>query len=307
MNFDRIRPSIDVERMQQCHATVVGGAYGLAMDLARCGLGAMTYIDFDRVDASNPARQDFNSTEAGQYKAEAIAASLRRINPDVEVDCLIRDFCDLSQDEMDNHLGHTDLFIFATDFFPAQARGNLEALRLGKPAIWIGLYREGRAGEIVHFVPRVTPACYRCICSSRYRAFSAQGRGGGNGTHVPSTGGTIFDLHLVDAIAGQVAVGILTAGADNRFGRLIRQLGNRNLLQVKSDPMYRLGDRDIFAEYLGSHPANFSFSTIALPMDAERDCPDCATSEPNGSGRHATHPETIRYPRRPRTAYLRSV
>jgi hypothetical protein len=27
MNFDRIRPTIDVERMQQSHITVVGGAY----------------------------------------------------------------------------------------------------------------------------------------------------------------------------------------------------------------------------------------------------------------------------------------
>ncbi len=62
-------------------------------------------------------------------------------------------------------------------------------------------------------------------------------------THIPSTGGTILDLHLVDAIAGQIAVGILTAGAENRMGRLIRQLGNRNLLQIKVDPEYRLGEK----------------------------------------------------------------
>jgi hypothetical protein len=277
MNFDRIRKSVDVDRMQQSHVTVVGGAYGLIQDLVRCGLGSVAYVDFDRVDATNPARQDFNSTDLGQYKAEAIAASLKRINGEVEVNCLVRDFCDLSQDEVDEHLGHTDLLIMATDFFPAQARGNLEAVRLRKPAIWIGLYREGRAGEIVHFAPGITAACYRCVCSSRYRAFAAQAHGAPNETHIPSTGGTIFDLHLIDAIAGQIAVGILTAGADNRMGRLIQQLGNRNLLQVKSDPTYRLGDRDIFSQYLGNHPANFSFTTIALPMEPEPDCPDCAS------------------------------
>jgi hypothetical protein len=81
---------------------------------------------------------------------------------------------------------------------------------------------------------------------------------------------------LVDAVAGQIAVGILTAGADNRMGRLIGQLGKRNLLQVKSDPTYRLGDKDIFSQHLGNSPANFSFTTIALPMERERDCPDCA-------------------------------
>jgi hypothetical protein len=276
MNFDRIRPTIDIERMQQCHVTIVGGAYGLAQDLVRCGLRSLTYVDFDRIDASNPARQDFNMTDLGQLKAEALATTLKRINPDVEVNCLIRDFCDIGEEEFDVQFGHTDLFIFATDFFPAQARGNLQALRLRKPAIWIGLYREGRAGEIVHWVPDVTPACYRCICGSRYMAFAAQEFGRTNETQIPSTGGTIFDLHLIDAIAGQIALGILTAGADNRMGRLIRQLGNRNILQVKSDPEYRLGEKDIFKECLGDHPANFSFTTIALPMEPERNCPDCA-------------------------------
>jgi hypothetical protein len=276
MNFDRIRTTINVDRMQQCHATFVGGAYGLAQDLVRCGLGSLTYIDYDRIDSTNPARQDFNSTELGQFKVEALFSSVKRINPDVQVDYLIRDFCDLSQDEFDLHLGHTDVLVMATDFFPAQARGNLEALRLGKPAVWIGIYREGRAGEIVYFVPGVTPACYRCICRSRYEAFASQAQGEPNATQIPSAGATIFDLHLVDAIAGQIAVGILTAGADNRMGRLVQQLGRRNCLQVKSDPMYRLGDKDIFEKYLGGAPQNFSFTTIALPMEPEPDCPDCA-------------------------------
>src|SRR5271170_4644412 len=116
-------------------------SYGLAQDLVRCGLGSLTYVDFDRIDASNPARQDFNSTDVGRYKAEALAHTLAQINPEVETNCLIRDFCDIREDELDVAFGHTDLFIFATDFFPAQARGNVEALRLRKPAIWIGLYR----------------------------------------------------------------------------------------------------------------------------------------------------------------------
>jgi hypothetical protein len=31
----------------------------------------------------------------------------------------------------------------------------------------------------------------------------------------------MLDLRLVDAVAGQVSVGILTRGADNRMGRLV--------------------------------------------------------------------------------------
>lgn len=179
------------------------------------------------------------------------------------------DYCALSQQEHDNLFAHTDLFVFATDFFPAQARGNIEALRLGIPAIWIGLYRGGRAGEIVFYIPGKTSACFRCICGKRYQAFHV------GKANVPSAGGTILDLHLVDAIVGQIAVGILTDGADNRMGKLIDQLGNRNFMQVKIDPNYRLGDKDIFGQYLGNHPANFSFTTIALPMERDENCPDC--------------------------------
>jgi molybdopterin/thiamine biosynthesis adenylyltransferase len=287
MNYDRISSTIDVPRMQLAHVTVVGGAYGLTQDLARCGVRFFSYVDFDRVDVSNPARQDFTSNDIGQYKAQVLAESLKHINPDVEVNYHIRDFCEFSEEEFDAQFGHTDLFIFATDFFPAQARGNLQALRLRKPAVWIGLYRGGRAGEVIYWMPGTTPACFRCICSSRYRAFHEQSNTNANLTQVPSTGGTILDLHLVDAIAGQIAVGLLTAGAENRMGRLIQQLGNRNLLQIKIDPEYRLGNKDIFRQYLGKHPANFSFNTIALPMEPEADCPDCASFRQHQHGQAA--------------------
>ena len=70
MNFNRIAPTIDVEKMQQSHVTIIGGAYGLAKDLVHSGLGSVTLVDFDRIDASNPARQDFYSTDTGRYKVE---------------------------------------------------------------------------------------------------------------------------------------------------------------------------------------------------------------------------------------------
>ena len=152
----------------------------------------------------------------------------------MQVDVCTRDFCSISRDEFDELFGRTDLFIYATDFFPAQARGNVECLRLEKPGLWIGLYPKGRAGEIVYYVPDTTPACYRCVCDTRYAAFAT-----GTTTRVSSSGGTILDLHLVDAIAGQIVVGILTKGTNTRFGRLIDDLGNRNLLQVKIDPRLR--------------------------------------------------------------------
>lgn len=269
MNFERIAPTIDVDRMRQSRVVVIGGAYGLAKDLVRCGLGSVALIDFDYIDSSNPARQDLNTIDVGRAKIEATAAELRRIDPDVEIETYLADFCALPNEQVEELLGQADLVIDAADSFPVHARVNLLATQLGTPALWIGLYRAARAGEIVYWVPGVTPACYRCVCVDRYRAFHA------GGTKIGSVGGTILDLHLVDAIAGQIAVGILTRGVENRMGCIIEALGDRNLLQIKIDPEFRLNDRDVFRERLGDDPANFSFTTIALPMAPEADCPDC--------------------------------
>lgn len=276
MDFDRIRSSLDVERMQRSRVSIIGGAVGLAADLVHCGLGAVHLIDFDRIDESNIARQDFDSFDIGRYKVEAVTARLKRLNPEVKVDYQLRDFCELSAEEVDQNLGQSDLLIFATDSFSAQARGNVEAIRLSRASIWIGLYRGARAGEVIFTAPGVTRACFRCIASSRYAAFEQHAEESTSPVKIPSSGGTIMDLRLTDAISGQIALGLLTRGADNRFGRLIDQLGQRNLLQLKIDPTYTLGDPDLFAKHLGTDPANFSFNTIAMTMEPEADCPDCA-------------------------------
>lgn len=276
MNFDRISQSVDVARLQQSHVAIVGGGYGLAMDLARCGVKTFTYIDFDIVDDTNPARQDFAVDNIGRPKVDAIEVALRAINPAATVHKLRRDFCSLSPAEIEEMLGPCDLLLFATDRFVAQARGNLEAIRLAKPAVWIGLYRGGRAGEIAFTRPIQGQACYRCIASARYEAFYRQAESGGAGVDIPSRGAVIMDLHIVDGIAAQIAVGLLTAGADNRFGRLIDQLGDRNFIQVKLDPTYKLGEPDVFESHLGTNPAQFAFNSIALAIEPDPDCTDCA-------------------------------
>lgn len=270
MNFDRIASSVDVETLKHKHVTLIGGGYRLIDDLAKCGIGACSIVDFDIVSPSNIARQDFNHTHIARRKVEVAAERLRKTNPDIEIETCILNYNAISEEEHDQLFGHTDLLICSADSFLVDARGNREAIRLKKPSLFIGLYRGGRAGEIIYWYPGLTPACYRCICASRYQAF-ANGQG-----NVSSDGSTIFDLRMVDSVAGQIALGLLTRGANNRYGNLIDKLGNRNLLQIKIDPDYKLGNKDIFRNYLGDHPANFSFSTISLPMEREPDCPDCS-------------------------------
>lgn len=58
----------------------------IAIALARVGIGKLILIDFDRVDLTNLHRQQYNISQIGMLKTEALAANLRQINPYLEVE-----------------------------------------------------------------------------------------------------------------------------------------------------------------------------------------------------------------------------
>ena len=76
-----------------------------------------------------------------------------------------------------------------------------------------------------------------------------------------------------------ICVGLLTEGSDNRHGRLIGQLGDRQFLQVKIDSLWAWNGRDVIRETLGVSEGNdafFSFVTAARrDPDPGGKCPDC--------------------------------
>lgn len=68
----------------------VAGAGGLGSNclahLVRCGVRRFVIADFDTVSESNLNRQFFFADQLGMSKVEAVAANLRRINPDLELE-----------------------------------------------------------------------------------------------------------------------------------------------------------------------------------------------------------------------------
>ena len=277
--FSRIQPSIDVARMQSSHVLVVGagGAAGLVNHLVRSGLGGATLVDFDHVSASNIGRQAHDTEFIGRPKVEAVAIAARRTNPNVDVRTAERNLLEMSDAEIDDLFGDANLIIYATDNFAAQARGNEIALRLGKPVLWVGLYAGGQAGEAIWWKPGLP--CFRCLCENRYAAH-ARAAAAGRKLDPASDGCTIFDITLLDSIAGMLAVGLLTQGSGNRFGRLIDQLGDRNFIQVQLAPLWQLNGRNPVRDYLGVVPEIdrfFAWNTIVRrhPDGGDPPCPDC--------------------------------
>ena len=278
--FVRIKDYVSVALMQQRRVSLIGagGAVGLACGLVRCGLGKLDVFDFDRVSEENISRQGHVFEAIGQLKIEALRSQLLRINPHVEVRCFDRDFTTLTESEIPEFLGDSDLIINATDSFKASAFGNRIALKLKIPALFIGMYQGGRAGEIIYWDVDIT-SCMRCLLAKRFAAHQ-RAQAEGRSLDPPSDGCTIFDVGHIDAIAGDLILGLLTRGADNRFGRLIDQLAGRNFIQVQLDPTWSLNGRNPIRERLqipSECSAYFSWNAIALsdPDAGQLYCPDC--------------------------------
>lgn len=82
------------ERAPLRSATVaIIGCGGLGSNVAemlvRSGVGALVLIDFDRVEEDNLNRQLFFRDQLGRLKAEALAETLRRIDPSVHLDVVV--------------------------------------------------------------------------------------------------------------------------------------------------------------------------------------------------------------------------
>lgn len=57
----------------------------IAIALARAGIGKLILIDYDCVELTNLHRQQYNISQIGMFKAEAIVGNLRQINPYIEL------------------------------------------------------------------------------------------------------------------------------------------------------------------------------------------------------------------------------
>jgi len=138
------------------------GAGGLGspalMYLAAAGVGTLGIVDFDTVDESNLQRQVIHGqSDVGRPKAESAAASVREINPLINV--VIHNTA-LDRDNVFEIFGQYDLIVDGTDNFATRYMVNDAAVLLGKPYVWGSIYRfDGQASV---FFAEHGP-CYRCL------------------------------------------------------------------------------------------------------------------------------------------------
>lgn len=289
--FDRVRDAYDLPMMAKSRIIAVGagGAAEWLEQLARAGVEQFVLIDPDVVSETNLATQQVYRRDIGRPKVQCIAERIRDINPQAVVRPLRKLLDDIDDDEMarlahaplDGQSASRTLLCGLTDNFHAQARVNRLALTLGIPSLSGQVYKEGRGCEITFTYPGVTPACHRCILSSRYRYYLEEKRE----NPVTSHGTPIFATSRLNTTKGFIALALLHHGSQHpRWGGMLKRIGNRNLVLVRMDPDFSstIGMRTFDKALAGADGDRLFFDeTLWLPQLPESPatghayCPDC--------------------------------
>lgn len=293
--FARVAELYDLPRLagSRVISVGVGGAAGFLEDLARSGVGQFVLIDPDTVAEANIATQQVYRRDIGRPKVACVADRLRDINPNVLVECRIMRDDDIDDVEfqrllvgsVQSKLPVQSLICGFTDSFPAQARVNRLALNFGIPSLCAQLYEGGSMLELTYTYPGLTQACHRCILATRYKAYLEDGYH----NTIGSQGTPIFATGRLNALKGFVAMGLLhytpsgsldagTVAPGTRWHDLLRQLDQRNLAWVRTDPSVTGAFSDVFGH--GSNNIVFDetiwrVQTPDGPSTRRITCPDC--------------------------------
>jgi len=150
-------------RLLASHALVIGaGGLGspVALYLASAGVGRITLVDHDTVDATNLQRQVAHTlARVGSPKAESAREAMRAINPDPQIQVVLRR-ADAAL--LDQFLPDAQVVLDCTDNFATRHAINRASVRHGVPLVSGAAIRFD--GQLSVYDPRDgNSPCYACV------------------------------------------------------------------------------------------------------------------------------------------------
>ena len=151
------------EKLLSSHALVIGaGGLGspVALYLGSAGVGRITVVDHDEVDATNLQRQIAHTLDrVGQFKAESVRTAIAQINPDVTVDAVTQ----RADPALLNKLVPlADVVIDCCDNFETRQAVNLACVNHRKPLVSGAAIRMDGQVSVFDSTQADAP-CYACI------------------------------------------------------------------------------------------------------------------------------------------------
>lgn len=153
------------QRLLDAHAIIIGaGGLGspVGLYLGSAGVGRITVVDHDRVDATNLQRQIAHTmARVGQFKVESLAQSIAQINPEVQVQC-VTERADAAV--LERLLGQASVVLDCTDNFATRQAINRACVRHRVPLVSGAAI--GFDGQVsVYDVRQPDAPCYACLFS----------------------------------------------------------------------------------------------------------------------------------------------
>jgi proteasome lid subunit RPN8/RPN11 len=258
------------------HVLLVGagsvGSY-LADVLVRSGVGRMTVVDPDRVEAANIGRSLFTAHDIGSPKANATARHLRNVHPGIRTRAWKASVGDIKPKHWRKTLPNVDLIIAATDDNAAQQRLNHLAYWFGKPAVFVGLYEGAAGGEVVFSRPSLP--CWACSTGGVRETLGNLGMrpatdyGTGRSFAVP---GLLPDIQHVSSSGAKIALALLHDDAQDRITRFLAKPLAEHLPMVL---MAMEPDHWFFPKVMEKVPGQHAFQSIWVRTGRRPDCPVC--------------------------------
>lgn len=151
------------QRLLAAHALVIGaGGLGspLALYLGSAGVGRITIVDDDDVDATNLQRQiAHDRSRLGLPKAESAAQTLRRINPDPQLRAIVRRADAALLDEL---VAEADVVIDGCDNYATRQLVNAACVHRRRPLVsGAAIAFDGQLG--VFDLRAADSPCYACV------------------------------------------------------------------------------------------------------------------------------------------------
>ncbi|WP_432193703.1 ThiF family adenylyltransferase [Streptomyces sp. bgisy027] len=258
------------------HVLLVGagsvGSY-LADVLVRSGVGRLTVVDPDRVEAANIGRSLFIAHDIGTPKAKASVRHLRNVHPGVKARAWRASVADIPPKRWRKLLPHVDLVIAATDDNAAQQRLNHLAYWFGTPAVFVGLYQGAAGGEVVFSKPPLP--CWACSTGGVRESLGGLGMrpdtdyDTGRSFAVP---GLLPDIQHVASSGAKIALALLHGDERDRITCFLAKPLEEQLSMVL---MAMEPDHWLFPKVMGEVPGQHAFQSIWVRTGRRPDCPVC--------------------------------
>ncbi|WP_314343456.1 molybdopterin-synthase adenylyltransferase MoeB [Haemophilus parahaemolyticus] len=150
------------EKLKESRVLIVGaGGLGCSASqyLASAGVGKIILVDFDTISLSNLQRQIlYTDADMGKPKAEVAKARLQAINPNIEVQAVVKKCDDAELAEL---IKQVDVVVDCTDNIDVRNQLNLQCFQRKRLLVSGSAIRF--EGQISVFTYAENEACYQCL------------------------------------------------------------------------------------------------------------------------------------------------